>query len=66
MHNDAIVEEIHQIRAQLLAQHGGDFAAYFASLLKEQQAHPERYASFAQADSASESAEMPNPYPASL
>lgn len=48
MINDTIVEEIHQIRAQLLAQHGGDFAAYFAALLQKQQQHPERYASFAQ------------------
>jgi hypothetical protein len=48
MINDTIVEEIHQIRAQLLHQHGGDFAAYFAALLQKQQQHPERYASFAQ------------------
>lgn len=48
MMNDPIVEEIHQIRAQLLQQHGGDFAAYFAALMQKQQQHPERYASFAQ------------------
>jgi hypothetical protein len=56
MINDTIVEEIHQIRAQLLAQHGGDFAAYFAAyfaaLLQKQQQHPERYTSFAQATGA--------------
>ncbi len=46
MMNDPIVEEIHQIRAQLLQQHGGDFAAYFASLMQKQQQHPEHYASF--------------------
>ena len=48
MINDPIVEEIHQIRAQLLEQHGGDFLAYFTALLKTQEAHPERYASFMQ------------------
>lgn len=51
MTNDPIVEEIHQIRAQLLEQYGGDFAAYFASLMQKQQQHPERYASFAQTTS---------------
>lgn len=54
MLNDAIVEEIHQIRAQLLAQHGGDFAAYFAALVKKQLLHPEQYASFAQPASTSQ------------
>jgi hypothetical protein len=49
MLNDPIVDDIHQIRAHLLEQHGGDFAAYFASLIQKQQQHPERYASFAQA-----------------
>jgi hypothetical protein len=48
MIQDPIVDEIHQIREQLLAQHGGDFAAYVASLQQAQQQHPERYASFAQ------------------
>ncbi len=48
MIQDTIVDEIHQFRAQLLAQHQGDFAAYFASLLARQQQHPERYASFVQ------------------
>jgi hypothetical protein len=48
MYNDTIVNEIHQFRAQLLAQHHGDFAAYFAALLQKQQQHPERYASFVQ------------------
>lgn len=47
--NDPVIEEIHQIRAQLLAQHGGNFAAYFASLIQKQQLHPERYVSFMQA-----------------
>ncbi len=54
MLNDTIVEEIHQIRAQLLAQHGGDFAAYFAALVQQQQLHPEQYASFAQPASTSQ------------
>jgi hypothetical protein len=49
MINDPIVEEIHQIRAQLLQQHNGDFASYFAALMQKQQQHPERYASFVQA-----------------
>jgi hypothetical protein len=48
MVNDTIVNEIHQFRAQLLDQHHGDFAAYFAALLAKQQQHPERYASFMQ------------------
>jgi hypothetical protein len=58
MINDTIVEEIHQIRAQLLAQHGGDFAAYFATLLQKQQQHPERYTSFTQAIGAPQPAEL--------
>lgn len=45
MTTDTIVDEIHQFRQQLLAQHGGNFAAYFASLLRIQQLHPERYTS---------------------
>ena len=48
MPNDTIVDEIHEVRAQLLAQHGGDFAAYFASLVQKQNEHPERYVSFVQ------------------
>ena len=48
MLNDTIVDEIHEVRAQLLAQHGGDFAAYFASLVQKQNEHPERYVSFVQ------------------
>jgi hypothetical protein len=47
MYQDTIVDEVHQARAQLLEQHHGDFAAYFAALLQKQQLHPERYASFA-------------------
>jgi hypothetical protein len=47
MYDDTIVSEVHQFRAQLLEQHQGDFAAYFAALLQKQQLHPERYASFA-------------------
>ena len=47
MYKDAVVEEIHQAREQLLAQCGGSFEAYFDSLIKTQQEHPERYASFA-------------------
>ena len=46
MLNDSIVDEIHAARAQLLNQHGGDLAAYFAALLQKQEQHPERYASF--------------------
>lgn len=46
--NDPIVDEIHQFRAQLLAQHQGDFAAYFASLMQKQQQHPQQYQSFLQ------------------
>lgn len=60
MINDSIVEEIHQIRAQLLQQHGGDFAAYFNSLIQKQQQHPERYASFAQVAASGQNAN-PNP-----
>jgi hypothetical protein len=48
MYKDPVVDEVHQFRQQLLDQHHGDFAAYFASLLQAQQQHPERYASFAQ------------------
>jgi hypothetical protein len=48
MYKDPVVDEVHQFRQQLLDQHHGDFAAYFASLLQTQQQHPERYASFAQ------------------
>ena len=46
MLNDSIVDEIHAARAQLLSQHGGDLAAYFAALLQKQEQHPERYVSF--------------------
>lgn len=46
MLNDSIVDEIHAARTQLLSQHGGDLAAYFAALLLKQKQHPERYASF--------------------
>ena len=52
MLNDTIVNEIHEVRAQLLAQHGGDFAAYFAALVQKQNEHPERYVSFAQSSTA--------------
>jgi hypothetical protein len=48
MTTDTIVDEIHQFRQQLLAQHGGNLTAYFASLLRTQQQHPERYTSLAQ------------------
>ena len=48
MLNDTIVDGIHKARAQLLARHGGDFAAYFASLVQKQNEHPERYISFVQ------------------
>jgi hypothetical protein len=41
-----IINETHQFRAQLLDQHHGDFAAYFAALLQKQQEHPERYTTF--------------------
>jgi hypothetical protein len=44
---DTIVDEIHQIREQLLRQHGGDFSAYFAALLQKQRQSPESYVSFA-------------------
>jgi hypothetical protein len=43
MHQDAIVEEIHQTRQALLDQYEGSFEAYFASLLQAQRQHPERY-----------------------
>jgi hypothetical protein len=46
MYADPIVDEIHQFREQLLAQHNGDFSAYFAALLQAQRLHPERYTSF--------------------
>ena len=52
MPNDTIVDEIHEVRAKLLAQHGGDFAAYFASILQKQNEHPERYVSFVQSEAA--------------
>ncbi len=48
MPNDSIVDEIHEIRAQLLDQHGGDIAVYFAALQKKQMENRERYVSFAQ------------------
>jgi hypothetical protein len=48
MINDTIVDDIHEARTQLLNQYGGDFAAYFASLIQKQQQHPERYVSFVQ------------------
>ena len=59
MTNDTIVDEIHAVRAQLLNQHGGDFATYFAALLKKQEQHPERYVSFVQSDRA----ELPTNHP---
>jgi hypothetical protein len=50
MYKDPIVEEIHQARALILAQHEGKFEVYFASLMQtqrdSQRAHPERYVSF--------------------
>lgn len=52
MRNDTIVDEIYEARAQLLARHGGDFAAYFASLVQKQNVHPERYVSFVQSSTA--------------
>ena len=52
MLNDTIIDEIHEVRSQLLAQHGGDFAAYFASLVQKQNEHPERYVSFLQSAAA--------------
>ena len=52
MLTDTIVDEIHEARAQLLAQHDGDFAAYFASLVQKQNEHPERYVSFVQSSTA--------------
>lgn len=52
MVNDTIVDEIHEARAKLLARHGGDFAAYFASLVQKQNEHPERYVSFVQSSTA--------------
>lgn len=52
MPTDTIVDEIHEARAQLLTQHGGDFTAYFASLLQKQNEHPERYVSFVQSSTA--------------
>ncbi len=63
MYIDTIVNEIHQFRAQLLDQHHGDFAAYFAALIQKQQQHPERYASFAQSPPApnQQSQHKPNP-----
>lgn len=48
MIHDAIVEEIHQFRAQILDRHHGNFAADFATLVQKQLQHPERYTSFAQ------------------
>jgi hypothetical protein len=47
MYADPIVDEIHRFREQLLAQHHGDFSAYFAALTQAQRLHPERYKSFA-------------------
>lgn len=52
MPNDTIVDEIHAVRAELLSQHGDDFAAYFASLVQKQNEHPERYVSFVQSSMA--------------
>ena len=46
MYQDPIVEEIHQARAQILANHQGNFEAYFTTLMQTQNAHPERYVSF--------------------
>lgn len=34
--DDDIIEEIHQIRRDLLAEHGGDFRKYFESAMKRQ------------------------------
>jgi hypothetical protein len=54
MLNDPIVDEIHQFRAQLLEEHGGNLAAYFAALIQKQQQHPERYVSFVNTGAAPE------------
>ena len=59
MLNDSIVEEIHAARAQLLSQHGGDLAAYFAALLQKQEQHPERYASFIHSEAVEPSVDRP-------
>ena len=61
MTDDLIVSEIHQFRAQLLAQHQGSFAAYFAALLAKQNLHPEQYVSFAASASAHNSAVSTQP-----
>ena len=52
MFNDSIVDETHALRSQLLSQHGGDFATYFAALLEKQKEHPECYVSFVQSAAA--------------
>jgi hypothetical protein len=36
-HPDAIVEGIHRIREQLLAEHGGDLRAYFEAVRRRQE-----------------------------
>ena len=59
MLNDSIVEEIHAARAQLLSQHGGHLAAYFAALLQKQEQHPERYASFIHSEAVEPSVDRP-------
>lgn len=56
--HDTIVDEIHQFRAQLLAQNRGDFAAYFATLMQRQQENPQRYASFVSSDATLESSAL--------
>lgn len=50
MYQDPIVEEIHQARAEILAQHQGNFETYFKTLMRTQREtqrlHPENYVSF--------------------
>lgn len=42
---DEIVEEVHRVREELLAEHGGDLHAYVETLRQAEAEHPERLVS---------------------
>lgn len=42
MNTENPIEEVWRARDELLAEHGGDFAAYFAWLVREQEKHGDR------------------------
>lgn len=62
--DDDIIEELHQIRRDLLAEHGGDMRKYFESVMKRQWESGHKVVSFiSKNDSTAHVAEPTPPYP---